>query len=104
MVLSQIPASQFEARCLALLDEVRDSRRAIVITKCGKPIARLVPFDAPDVFDELRGSILEEGDLISPLGASPESVSAVGPAGSNQSPNDYFTRTPARTPRPSSNH
>lgn len=38
-------ASTFKAQCLALLDEVATSRRSIVVTKRGRPVARVVPLD-----------------------------------------------------------
>ncbi|MGV3625277.1 MAG: type II toxin-antitoxin system Phd/YefM family antitoxin [Archangium sp.] len=38
-----IPAAKFKAECLALLDEVATGRGEIVVTKRGKPVARLVP-------------------------------------------------------------
>ena len=38
-----MPAGRFKARCLSVLDEVRDSRCPVLITKHGKPVARLVP-------------------------------------------------------------
>lgn len=38
-------ASTFKARCLAILDDVARSHTSIVITKHGKPVARLVPID-----------------------------------------------------------
>ncbi|HEX6031197.1 MAG TPA: type II toxin-antitoxin system prevent-host-death family antitoxin [Tepidiformaceae bacterium] len=38
-----IPAGEFKAKCLALLDEVADSGEEIVVTKRGKPVARLAP-------------------------------------------------------------
>ncbi|HEY4921857.1 MAG TPA: type II toxin-antitoxin system Phd/YefM family antitoxin [Xanthobacteraceae bacterium] len=41
-----IKASEFKARCLALMDEVARTGEAIVITKNGKPIAELVPHRA----------------------------------------------------------
>ncbi len=62
-----IPAGQFKARCLAILDQVRDSRRPVVITKRGKPVARLVPVDDADARESLRGSVVYEDDLISPI-------------------------------------
>ena len=40
---NRISASDFKARCLGLLDEVHASGTEIVITKRGKPVARLVP-------------------------------------------------------------
>jgi prevent-host-death family protein len=42
----RMQASTFKARCLALLDEVARSRTSVVVTKYGKPVARLVPLDA----------------------------------------------------------
>ncbi len=39
----EIRASDFKARCLALLDEVAQTRTSIVVTKRGRPVARLVP-------------------------------------------------------------
>lgn len=62
----EIPAGEFKARCLALLDEVRETGQEIVVTKRGKPVAKLVPPDgaAPA---SLEGSILWQGDLISPI-------------------------------------
>ncbi|MBE7480962.1 MAG: type II toxin-antitoxin system Phd/YefM family antitoxin [Polyangiaceae bacterium] len=39
----KIAASEFKARCLGLLDEVRESGAEVVITKHGEPVARLVP-------------------------------------------------------------
>jgi len=61
----RVPAARFKARCLALLDEVEATGRAIVVTKRGRPVARVTPLaeGAPD----LRGSVAEQGDLVSPL-------------------------------------
>ena len=60
-----IPAGQFKARCLALLDEVAERGAELVVTKRGKPVARVVPVEAPA---DLAGSILREGDLVAPTG------------------------------------
>ena len=58
MVMSQaireITATQFKARCLRLLDEVAETGEALVITKHGRPVARLEPPLRPD---DLRGSV-----------------------------------------------
>ncbi|HUI84565.1 MAG TPA: type II toxin-antitoxin system prevent-host-death family antitoxin [Candidatus Binatia bacterium] len=40
----EIPAGEFKAKCLALIDEVNRTGYEIVITKRGKPSAKLVPF------------------------------------------------------------
>ena len=65
--ISLIPAGQFKARCLAILDDVQRKRRSVVVTKRGKPVARVVPVEEADDGDSLRGSVLYEGDLVSPL-------------------------------------
>jgi prevent-host-death family protein len=59
-----IAAGEFKAKCLALLDEVAETGQEIVVTKRGKPVARLAPIDEGP---SLAGSILWQGDLISPV-------------------------------------
>jgi len=66
-LVSRIPAGQFKARCLAILDDVQRQRRGVVVTKRGKPVARVVPVEDADAGGSLRGSVLYEGDLVSPL-------------------------------------
>lgn len=55
-----IPADKFRADCLKLLDAVARTRNAVVITKHGKPIARLLPYSAPNRDRSLAGSVLHE--------------------------------------------
>jgi prevent-host-death family protein len=52
-VLREITATQFKARCLRLLDEVAETGESLVITKHGRPVARVEPPLRPD---DLRGS------------------------------------------------
>jgi prevent-host-death family protein len=40
-----VAVSELKAQCLRLVDEVARRRREIVVTKRGKPIARMVPLD-----------------------------------------------------------
>lgn len=65
MVMSQISASKFKEQCLALLDSV--DREGIVITKRGKPVAKLIPFDSgsASLIGSLKGKIEIKGDLLS---------------------------------------
>lgn len=42
-----VQASVFKARCLALLDEVEIDHRTFVVSKNGRPVAKLVPLDTP---------------------------------------------------------
>jgi prevent-host-death family protein len=39
----RITATQFKARCLRLLDEVADTGQPLVVTKRGRPVARIEP-------------------------------------------------------------
>ena len=65
----QIGAGEFKAKCLHLLDEVQQSRQEILITKRGKPVARLVPIDEeqPTIFGRMKGTVKIVGDIISPI-------------------------------------
>jgi prevent-host-death family protein len=62
-----VSASKFKAECLGLLDDVATTGRTLVVTKRGKPVARVVPVEeAPS----LRGSVtyqVTEEELIAPL-------------------------------------
>jgi len=62
-----IPAGQFKARCLGLLDQVATSGETLVITKRGKPVAKLVPVEQTPP-ESLRGSVQYHGDIVGPLG------------------------------------
>ena len=67
--MKTIQAGKFKARCLALLDEVAQTNEPLVITKHGKPVAKLVPFDSKkDSADaSLKGLATFVGDIISPI-------------------------------------
>jgi prevent-host-death family protein len=64
-----IAASDFKAQCLELMDQVHDRHESLVITKYGRPVAKLVPLDeAPiDIVGFMQGTVLDYGDLISPI-------------------------------------
>lgn len=55
-----IAAGKFKDVCLKLLDEVATTRAPVVITKRGRPVAKLVPFVAPDERSSLAGSVVRE--------------------------------------------
>ena len=62
-------ASEFKAKCLALMDEIAESGEEIIITKHGKPVARLAPWeDKPSSwFGRDRDGIEILGDIIEPI-------------------------------------
>ena len=61
---STVQASEFKTHCLRLIDEVADNGQPIVITKRGRPVAKLVPVDVePKPLGGLwkgRGKTLED--------------------------------------------
>jgi len=67
---TQIPAGEFKAKCLHLLDEVHRTRKEIIITKRGRAVARLLPAESeiPTLFGRMKGSGEILGDLIAPVG------------------------------------
>jgi len=64
---TRIPAGEFKIHCLRLLEEVARTGMSFVVTKRGRPVARITPVAGKEPAS-LTGSILEEGDLISPIG------------------------------------
>jgi prevent-host-death family protein len=67
--LPRVSAASFKADCLRLMDEVAQKRAPIIITKRGKPVAKLVPIDdAPiDPFGCMVGTAKICGDIIGPI-------------------------------------
>jgi prevent-host-death family protein len=64
-----IGAGEFKARCLQLMDEVSRDGVELVITKRGRPVAKLVPVTPPavtDIFGALRGTVRVTGDIVGP--------------------------------------
>jgi prevent-host-death family protein len=63
-----VSATEFKNRSLALLREVHQLRERVLITKRGKPVARLTPAGrAPGFIGRLRGIIKIVGDIESPI-------------------------------------
>jgi prevent-host-death family protein len=67
--MSQVAAGQFKAQCLKLMDQVQQTKEEIVITKHGKPIAKLVPIEETTTFQSIlgfmKGSVQVVGDIVS---------------------------------------
>jgi prevent-host-death family protein len=67
----QIGAGEFKAKCLHMLDEVQRSRTEVVITKRGRPVARLVPVEEGEprpLLGRMKGTIKILGDVVGPTG------------------------------------
>lgn len=64
-----VAATEFKTHCLALLEEVRQTRQSLLVTRHGKPVVEISPYmpKSADQANPLKGSILFEGDVISPV-------------------------------------
>jgi prevent-host-death family protein len=62
-------ASDFKARCLRVMDEVQARRESVLITKKGRPVARIVPAEKPreGIFGCLKGIVQITGDIEAPV-------------------------------------
>jgi prevent-host-death family protein len=67
--MKTIAAGKFKARCLTLMEDVRSTREPLLITKRGKPVAKLVPAEdsTGEFIGSLKGIIRIVGDIESPL-------------------------------------
>jgi prevent-host-death family protein len=69
--MKQMAAGTFKTHCLRLMDQVQATREPVLITKRGKPVAKLVPVGSTDgdhdVFGCLKGVMEIVGDIESPV-------------------------------------
>ena len=70
--VTYVGAAQFKATCLELLDRVRESGRDIVVTKHGKPVAKVVPYREKSVrprkfIGSMKGTVLRYDRPLDPL-------------------------------------
>jgi prevent-host-death family protein len=65
MTMKEIGAAEFKAHCLSILDEVDDD--GLVITKRGKPVAKLIPIraEAGELIGALAGKLTIKGEILS---------------------------------------
>jgi prevent-host-death family protein len=63
--MKQVSASKFKEQCLSLLDRV--DPEGIVVTKRGKPVAKLIPFgtESADLIGSLKGKLRIKGEILS---------------------------------------
>jgi prevent-host-death family protein len=71
--MKTMAAGSFKTHCLAVMAEVQAKREAIVITKRGKPLVKLVPADVEkdDIYGFHKGKVKIHGDIVGPI-ISPE--------------------------------
>jgi len=65
---STIGVGDFKAKCLQLLNEIAERRETLVITKRGKPIAKVIPIEPEQpLFGALRGSVVDQSDIVAAM-------------------------------------
>ena len=69
VMIEKLPAGEFKARCLKVLDDVQRQRIQVVITKRGKPVAKLVPVEQPSesFIGSMQGTMEIVGDIVAPI-------------------------------------
>ncbi len=67
--MRRMAAGTFKAHCLSVMDEVQATRQAVMITKRGKPVAKLVPAgeDGDDINNFLGSKGRIAGDIVAPV-------------------------------------
>jgi prevent-host-death family protein len=68
--MRSVAVSEFKARCLALLEDVARTGEPLLVTRRGKPLARVTPSGnvaAARPQDTLRGSVTYAGDVVEPV-------------------------------------
>ena len=81
-----ITASEFKAKCLAILDEVNRTGESLIITKHGNPVAQVFPafgVNATYPQAELAGTVEIVGDVIEPVLPSEEWEAEQGDEGTS---------------------
>jgi prevent-host-death family protein len=65
-LMKEMPAGQFKSQCLAIMDQVQESGEPVLITKHGKPVAKLVPIKktGDDIFGYMIGKARIMGDIM----------------------------------------
>jgi prevent-host-death family protein len=71
-ISQNIPAGEFKSKCLKIMDEVKHQHKTVIITKHGKPIAKLIPFDETplSLYGAMAGTVKIKGDIVESTGES----------------------------------
>jgi prevent-host-death family protein len=71
--MKEVAISEFKAKCLGMLEEVRKTRKPIRVTRFGKPVAEIVPPAPPkrgkSLLGCMAGSAEIVGDIVGPIGS-----------------------------------
>ncbi len=67
--MDSMTVSKFKATCLAVVEQVAKSKKPVLITKRGKPIAELIPYEGKTEPVPLKDTVAFMGDIVSPVAA-----------------------------------
>ena len=73
--MKEIAISEFKAKCLGILEEVRKTRRPIRVTRFGKPVAEVIPPSPAKSTGRRLGCMAGSGRIVGDIvgSISPES-------------------------------
>ncbi len=71
--MKDIAISEFKAKCLGILEEVRKTRKPIRVTRFGQPVAEVIPPSPDKTLGRRLGSMVGTGKIVGDI---------VGPTGS----------------------
>jgi prevent-host-death family protein len=60
--MQKIPAAEFKSQCLAVMDQVSETGRPVVVTKHGKPVVQIIPVRSDE--DEIFGFLAGKGRIV----------------------------------------
>jgi prevent-host-death family protein len=80
--MKTMAAGKFKAQCLSVIDDVHDLKEEVIITKHGKPMAKLIPIKkgTDNIFGAMRGLGKITGDLVEPITPSEDWDAEVFPS------------------------
>jgi prevent-host-death family protein len=68
--MKEVAISEFKAKCLSLLDQVQKTKKPILVTRFGKPVAEVIPVSpkasAGDWIGSMKDTMKIVGDIVSP--------------------------------------
>lgn len=65
--MPSLSVSKFKATCLAVLEDVKKHKKRVLITKRGKPIAEIVPYEDNQTRTPLKDTVQFMEDIVSPV-------------------------------------
>ncbi len=67
--MKHMPAGKFKAHCLSVMDDVNATGEPVIITKRGRPVAKVMPVTSKkqDLFGFMAGEFKVVGDIESPV-------------------------------------